>query len=237
MSTFISGPPTLASDCSEPTHDGIAPSLNDHQLSCILDVIGTLWADKTKKSYGNDLLVFHIYCDFQHISKAHRCQISNTLLLSFLSSCASNYLGATLSNFTAGLRAWHVLHGHPWLIFPCKLHATLEGASRLSLLSVNGKSVHHFFTLPSFVSLLTWISMNPEMLPSLLGLLSPSMPLLIWVSSLSRPFVPLFPISHHCVQLLLINRPQWSLCSFIFSSSHQVLHFWGISPLCPTPRP
>ena len=58
--------------------------------------------------------------------------MSTTLLLSFLCSCAGSYSGASLSNYAAGLRAWHLLHGYNWEINPAELKAALEGANRLA---------------------------------------------------------------------------------------------------------
>ncbi|KAG6327704.1 hypothetical protein ID866_11384 [Astraeus odoratus] len=51
------------------------------------------------------------------------------LVLAFLSSCAGVYAGTTLTNYAAGLKAWHILHGHPWLVNANSLKCCLEGAN------------------------------------------------------------------------------------------------------------
>ncbi|KAG1836068.1 hypothetical protein DFJ58DRAFT_670027, partial [Suillus subalutaceus] len=86
-------------------------SISDAQLNCILEVMGSSWATSTKESYGAGLLSFHVYCNSWSITEEKQCPISQTLLLDFLSSCASSYSRSALSNYAAGLRAWHLLHG------------------------------------------------------------------------------------------------------------------------------
>ncbi|EGN91555.1 hypothetical protein SERLA73DRAFT_67202 [Serpula lacrymans var. lacrymans S7.3] len=98
----------------------------------ILEVIGALWAQSTKQTYGAELLVFHIYCNLHNIPEVQRCPVLPTLLLSFLSSCAGSYAGSTLSNYAVGLRAWHLLHGHSWNINNIELKAMLKGATQLA---------------------------------------------------------------------------------------------------------
>jgi hypothetical protein len=110
----------------------INPNISDDQLNRILDVISASWTEKTKETYGSGLLIFHIFCDLQNIAEDHRCPASPSLISSFLASCAGAYSGSALSNCTAGLRAWHLLHGQPWNINQNELHSILEGASRLA---------------------------------------------------------------------------------------------------------
>jgi len=111
-----------------PTH----PILSDEDFNRILSIINASWSENTKATYGTGLLVFHVFCDSHTIPEIDRCPVSQPLLLSFLSTCAGTYSGNTLSNYTAGLRAWHMLHGRPWLIDADTLKATIEGASRLA---------------------------------------------------------------------------------------------------------
>ena len=118
---------TKESDPSEP-----AIAVSDAQLDRILEVIGSSWATSTKETYGAGLLVFQVYCDEHHIPEEQRCPISPTLLLAFLSSCAGSYSGSSLGNYAAALRAWHLLHGLPWLVQASELKAILDGATALA---------------------------------------------------------------------------------------------------------
>ena len=54
------------------------------------------------------------------------------LLLTFLSSCTGAYSGSALTNYSAGLHAWHLLHGHLWTIELIELKHMLQGAARLA---------------------------------------------------------------------------------------------------------
>ncbi|KAG2112010.1 uncharacterized protein F5147DRAFT_551470, partial [Suillus discolor] len=98
-------------------------------LDCILEVMGASWAQSTKETYGAGLLVFHVYCDTLNISEEQHCPIPPTLLLAFLSSCAGSYSASALANYAAGLKAWHLPHGCPWIVDAKELKAILDGAA------------------------------------------------------------------------------------------------------------
>jgi hypothetical protein len=95
--------------------------------------MGSTWAQSTKETYGVGLLVFHIYCNLNLIEERKCCPVSSSLLLQFLSSCTGAYSGSAIANFTAGIKAWHLLHSRLWLIRPGKLKAALKGALTLAL--------------------------------------------------------------------------------------------------------
>ncbi|KAI6008957.1 hypothetical protein EDC04DRAFT_2610805 [Pisolithus marmoratus] len=107
----------------------------ENQVNCILEVIGASWAEKTKEVYGARLLAYHVYCDTHNIPDPQHAPIMANILLAFLSSCAGSYSGSALTNFAAGLKVWHLLHGLQWEINPDELRAILEGASCLAPLS------------------------------------------------------------------------------------------------------
>ena len=119
---------------SPSTRTSLASSdvVSDIALNRILEVIGTSWADSTKELYGTGLLIFHVHCDINNIPKIEHCPISHPILLAFLSSCAGAYSGSAISNYAAGIHAWHLLHGHAWLVEPNELKLTLQGATRLA---------------------------------------------------------------------------------------------------------
>ncbi|KAN0088658.1 hypothetical protein V8E55_005715 [Tylopilus felleus] len=106
----------------------ISPSpsntITETMLDHILEVIGALWTGSTKELYGTSLLIFHVHCDMYNVPELEHCPVSHTILLAFLSSCAGAYSRSTISNFTAGIRAWHLLHGHPWVAEQYELKIT-----------------------------------------------------------------------------------------------------------------
>ncbi|KIK10923.1 hypothetical protein PISMIDRAFT_654288 [Pisolithus microcarpus 441] len=95
-------------------------------------IMGASWAEKTKEAYGAGLLTYHVFCDTHNILEHQQAPIRANTLLTFLSSCTGSYSGSALVNFTAGLRAWHLLHGLPWQINLEELRAILEGVSHLA---------------------------------------------------------------------------------------------------------
>jgi len=124
---------TPSTPSSRPSGDTAPATVSDNALNRILEVIGASWADSTKVLYGNALLTYHVYCDLNGpIPDRERCPISGTLLLAFLSSCAGGASGSALSNYAAGIKAWHILHGQPWNIPQDELRLTLQGAVRLA---------------------------------------------------------------------------------------------------------
>ena len=81
------------------------------------------------------LLVYHIYCNINNIPDEQHAPISPNLLVAFLSNYTGSVLGTTVSNYTATLKAWHILHGLQWNIEDTELHALLKGAHKLTSLS------------------------------------------------------------------------------------------------------
>jgi hypothetical protein len=106
--------------------------ITEERLNRVLDVIEASWTERTKETYGSGLLVFQVYCDLNHIPE-HLCSpVTQPLLSAFIASCAGAYSGSSVSNFVAGICAWHVLHSQPWAVNPNELKSILEGASRLA---------------------------------------------------------------------------------------------------------
>ena len=85
----------------------------------------------TKELYGTSLFIFHVFCDFNHIWEAERCLVSCNLLLAFLSSCAGAYSSLAITNHSASICVWHLLHSHMWDIDSVELKCMLQGASHL----------------------------------------------------------------------------------------------------------
>ncbi|KAG2138544.1 hypothetical protein DEU56DRAFT_715032, partial [Suillus clintonianus] len=113
-------------------HTGSLIGILDSDIDCILTVIAHSHAPTTRESYGSGLLVYHVFCDSHNVPEEQRCPASSTLLLAFIASCAGLYSGKTLDNYFYGIRAWHLLHGQPWLVNQAQASLTLEGAKHLA---------------------------------------------------------------------------------------------------------
>jgi hypothetical protein len=143
---------------SPPRANNALPNvISEEQLDRILQVINAAWAESTKTLYGAGLLVFHVYCNTHGVPEEQRCPVATPLMLAFLASCAGSYSGASLSNYVAGLKAWHLLHGHSWDVNSTELKTVLEGASRLTPPS-SKRAVREAFT-PDTLALLK-LSLN-----------------------------------------------------------------------------
>ncbi|PBK80093.1 hypothetical protein ARMGADRAFT_1098726 [Armillaria gallica] len=67
----------------------------------------------------------------RNIPEDARCPASLDILSSFLASMAGNYASGTLSSYLHGLRAWHILHGLPWLVNEAETQALITAAIHL----------------------------------------------------------------------------------------------------------
>lgn len=106
--------------------------ISDDDLDRILAVISHSHAMGTRETYGSGLLVYHVFCDTRGVAEEQRCPAPPVLLLAFISACAGLYSGATLDNYFYAVRAWHLIHGAPWLINTAESSLALTGAARLA---------------------------------------------------------------------------------------------------------
>ena len=100
--------------------------LTDTDLEHILTVINVSWARGTCETYSAGLLVFHTFCNSCNIPNSQYCPAALLLIVMFISSCASSYSGATLTNYVFSIQVWHVLHGQPWSMDYAQVKATLN---------------------------------------------------------------------------------------------------------------
>jgi len=102
--------------------------ITDSDLDRILSVISVSWAQGTRSGYGAGLLAFHLFCDLRGIPEPQRCPASTILVLAFIANSAGTCSGRTLSNYVFAIRAWHIVHGQPWLVHQAEIKAALDGA-------------------------------------------------------------------------------------------------------------
>ena len=106
--------------------------ISDADLDRILTVISVSWAQGTRTIYGSGLLTYHVFCDQRSIPEPQRCPASPILILAFIANSAGAYSGKTLANYVFAIRAWHILHGQPWVMIQPELKAALDGAAVLT---------------------------------------------------------------------------------------------------------
>jgi hypothetical protein len=90
------------------------------------------WAASTQEVYGTGLLLFHVYCDSKGVPEEERAPANSHLIQAFIATIAGAYAGTSIVNYVCGIRAWHVLHGVPWIMDKHQTDAILKGASSLA---------------------------------------------------------------------------------------------------------
>jgi len=74
--------------------------------------------------------MYHVFCDDHKIPEDQRAPATPILINSFIATLAEGYTGDAISNYVCGVRAWHLLHGLPWLISKKETQTLLETASK-----------------------------------------------------------------------------------------------------------
>lgn len=115
-----------------PVASGSDDLLSPADVRRIEDVLSFAWAASTSETYGTGLLIFHVVCDRKQISEAERAPAHPAVVLAFLATVSGAYSGGTIRNYYYGLRAWHILHGCPWLLPHDVADSMLSAADRLS---------------------------------------------------------------------------------------------------------
>ncbi|KAH9902530.1 hypothetical protein C8Q73DRAFT_634641 [Cubamyces lactineus] len=113
-------------------HNENADKLSDADLQRISDVSAFAWETSTLSTYGSGLLVYHVFCDLKGIPEPQRAPASEVLILAFIAAIAGLYALSAISNYVAGVCAWHILHGFPWAVDRDRYKAALTGAAQLA---------------------------------------------------------------------------------------------------------
>lgn len=113
-------------------NNGIPTNLGPNDLERIKDVLENAWAQSTRDSYGTGILVYHVFCDRKAVAEDQRAPASPLLIISFVSTIAGAYSGSAVSSYASAVRAWHILHGVPWLMNKDELDTALKAADKLA---------------------------------------------------------------------------------------------------------
>ena len=100
-------------------------------------------------AYGAGLLMWHCFCDEKGTSEEARAPASQPLLSVFVGHLAAAYSGKTISGYLSGLRAWHTLHGLPWILEKRELETMLRAANKLTPSSSRKKKRRPY--MPDFI--------------------------------------------------------------------------------------
>ena len=109
-----------------------APPISEAERERIKNTMIHAWEEDTRVAYGAGLLMWHCFCDEKGTSEEARAPASQPLLSAFIAHLAAVYSGRTISGYLSGLRAWHTLHGLPWVFEKMELEAMLRAANKLT---------------------------------------------------------------------------------------------------------
>lgn len=110
------------------------------------------FAGSTRETYGSGLLLFHVFCDMKGIAEAQRAPACAVLLSSFVSTLAGAYAPKSITNYLAGVHAWHIIHGLPWQPNAAETDAIIKAAEGLRP-AASRRKLRHPFTIEYIVAL------------------------------------------------------------------------------------
>ncbi|KAJ7217334.1 hypothetical protein GGX14DRAFT_358138 [Mycena pura] len=123
------------------------------------NVITHAFAPSTLDTYGSGILFYHCYCDARRIPEAERAPASSDLIAAFAASAAGMYAGGTVENYVAGVRAWHIIHGVPWIPNKAEFDAIIRGATALQPRS-SSRRKRQPYTVETIAVILTHLNLN-----------------------------------------------------------------------------
>jgi hypothetical protein len=102
--------------------------LSAADLDRTLQVTALGWAESTLTSYGTGLMYYHEFCDAREIPEESRTPVSTELMQTFLAVLVGAYTVTTIKNASAGVQAWHRIHGVEWRVPDGALDALYRAA-------------------------------------------------------------------------------------------------------------
>jgi hypothetical protein len=90
--------------------------LSAADLERTLQVTALRWAKSTLTSYGTGLMYYHEFCDARDIAEESHTLVSTELMQTSLAVLVGAYSVTTIKNASAGVQAWHCIHGIEWRV-------------------------------------------------------------------------------------------------------------------------
>ena len=109
-----------------------SPTVNDTERERVKEIMLHAWEEDTRVAYGAGLLMWHCFCDEKGASEEARAPATQSLISAFVAHLAAAYSGKTISGYLSGVRAWHTLHGLPWVLKNCEMDTMLRAANKLT---------------------------------------------------------------------------------------------------------
>lgn len=84
--------------------------------------------NSTKETYSSSLSLFQAYCDQISLPKSECTPANQNFIADFATSMIGVLSSSTISNYLAGLRAWHLIHRVPWQINQNEIQLLMHAA-------------------------------------------------------------------------------------------------------------
>lgn len=104
--------------------------LSESARQLIFAVLSRSLAPGTCETYGSGLLLYHVVCDSHGIPEHARAPATASVLALFIADLVGRYSEAAIKNAVAAVRAWHILHRHPWVPNDNELVSLLRAAEK-----------------------------------------------------------------------------------------------------------
>lgn len=111
---------------------GSPTNLGEEDLLRIKEVLDEAYATNTRNVYGTGLFTFHFFCDLKNVSEEHRAPVNRTVLAAFIAFLIGTYGGSAIRNYVYGIRAWHIIHGIPWVINEHEVKTLFDASNKLA---------------------------------------------------------------------------------------------------------
>ena len=89
------------------------------------------FAKSTRSTYGTGLAKYHQYCDTIMLPEINRTPASTTIIAGFVTYLSGAYSKTAITNFIAGVKAWHFINNLQYDVDDKLLQTLLQGAARV----------------------------------------------------------------------------------------------------------
>ncbi|QRV96826.1 Reverse transcriptase domain protein [Ceratobasidium sp. AG-Ba] len=114
-----------------PVFFNLNPGLPKHDATRVAQVLDLGLARNTKSHYESSVRAYLEFCASRQIDQCSRFPASESTILAFAASMASQKSASSISGMLSGLKMWHILHNVPWPSIDC-MNTFLKGLAAVA---------------------------------------------------------------------------------------------------------